>query len=102
MKNLGVLFGFMMLWQTTVTSSLNVLGIFTICENHPDLKNNFTRQGAIYHQAILVFYEYTSIDYSVVDVCYNETVLLNFLIDKVLANTSYLEIGNDSTPYKHV
>ena len=98
----SVCFGLFVLLQSVVCS-LNVLGIFSMCENYPELQNNFTKQGAIYNYAVTTFYDYSpNLDYTGIDVCFNETVLLNFLIDEVLTNTSYFEIGNDSAPFRHI
>ena len=71
--------------------ALEVLGIFSACENYPELKNNFTRQSSKYNHVIALFYRYSrQLNYVGVDVCYNQTVLLDYLIGTILI---YKKVG---------
>ena len=83
---------------------MNVLGIYSICKNQHHRRNNFTLQGWLYnetatmYQATMSASEFTS--YSNIDVCFNHTLLYNYLVDKLLTKSSYLDCKNSSRPVK--
>jgi len=66
-----------------------MIGLYSICHGVDNLTSNFTRQGRLIN-----FYvsQIPTIDYRAVDVCYNQSAMLQFTTDIVLTPTHNTEI----------